>query len=317
MSLTADNRTRQTVLALFSIQFIPFQFKFQIQHEISSQSGRKPTGYSSKNVHRLPQEADINLVGQKTNCYLLFTERGTWVIDPPSARRSALDEIQAAAKGAIVGILLTHTHGDHTGGVAALVERTSVTVYAHPRAQAYLPSQLPFAPLNEGDEVDGWQVFAMPGHRFDSLCFLSPPSPPLAPSPSRPLAIVGDLVAGGGTVVLDPSDGDLLDYLNSLHRLRDELRPALLAPGHGPLIDEPEKLLTYYINHRLNREQLVLQALDNKNQPHPINTLLPHVYPQLEPKYYPLAARSLLSHLIKLQKEGRAKKTGRGWLLSP
>lgn len=271
--------------------------------------GANPLATLPNNVHGLPQDADINLVGQKTNCYLLFTERGTWVVDPPSARREALDEIQAAAKGAIVGILLTHTHGDHTGGVAALVERTGVTVYAHPKALPYLAEGLPFSPLNEGDTVEGWQVFAMPGHRFDSLCFLSP----LLPSPT--LAIVGDLVAGGGTVVLDPSDGDLLDYLNSLHRLRDELRPALLAPGHGPLIDEPERLLTYYINHRLAREQLVLQALSNN--PHSLNTLLPHVYPQLDAKYYPLAARSLLSHLIKLQKEGHAKEMEGGWLLSP
>jgi glyoxylase-like metal-dependent hydrolase (beta-lactamase superfamily II) len=271
--------------------------------------GANPLATLPNNVHRLPQEADINLVGQKTNCYLLFIGGGTWVVDPPSARREALDEIEAAAKGGIVGILLTHTHGDHTGGVAALVERTGVTVYAHPKALPYLADGLPFSPLNEGDTVEGWPVFAMPGHRFDSLCFLSP----LLPSPT--LAIVGDLVAGGGTVVLDPSDGDLLDYLNSLHRLRDQLRPALLAPGHGPLIDEPERLLTYYINHRLAREELVLQALGNN--PHSLNTLLPHVYSQLEPKYYPLAARSLLSHLIKLQKEGDAKEMEGGWLLSP
>ena len=265
--------------------------------------GANPAAQLPNDVYMLPQEARVNLMGQKTNCYLLFTERGTLVVDPPSDRAEQLDEIMKAARGPIVGILLTHTHPDHTGGVAALVARTGVAVYAHPKAQAYLASDLTFNAINEGD-IFGWQVLAMPGHRFDSLCFYSP---------SSGCAIVGDLVAGAGTVVLSPSDGDLLDYLHSLRRLRDEVRPTLLAPGHGPLIDQPETLITHYIKHRFAREQLVLSAL--KNRATTLSALLPRAYPKLNPTLYPLAEHSLLSHLIKLQKEGRAKEVDGSWLL--
>lgn len=265
--------------------------------------GANPAARLPDNVAMLPQEATINLLGQKTNCYLLFTERGTWVVDPPSDEEEALGKIEAGARGGIAGILLTHTHPDHIGGVAALVARAKVSVYAHPLAQPWLAAGLPFEALNEGDTLDGWQVYALPGHRFDSLCFLSP---------TGDCAIVGDVVAGAGTVVLDPADGDLFDYLRSLHRLRDELRPALLAPGHGPLIDQPETLLTHFIQHRLARETLVLEALTT--HPAPLPVLLPRAYADTPPALYPLAERSLLTHLLKLEREGRAAQTETsGW----
>ncbi|MGB0385629.1 MAG: MBL fold metallo-hydrolase [Ardenticatenaceae bacterium] len=264
--------------------------------------GANPMARLPDDVCMLPQDAVVNLVGQKTNCYLLFTERGTWVVDPPSDRAEQLNEIMSAVRGPIVGLLLTHTHQDHTGGVAALVAQSGVSVYAHPKAQPFVPTHLPFMPLNEGDQLDGWQVFEVPGHRFDSLCFFSP---------SSGCAIVGDLVAGAGTVVLSPPEADLLDYLHSLRRLRDEIPATLLAPGHGPLIDQPKTLITHYINHRLGREQLVLRALSQT--PTPLSALVPRAYPKLNPALYPLAERSLLCHLIKLQREGRADQGAAGW----
>lgn len=267
--------------------------------------GANPNATLPDDLYLLPQDAPINLMGQKTNCYLIFTQQGTWVVDPPSPYAPQLDEIIHHARGPIVGILLTHTHGDHIGGVSALVARTGVTVYGHPEARPYLATNLTFHTLYDGDQIANYQVFAIPGHRFDSLCFYSPASA---------CAIIGDLVAGAGTVVLNPPEGDLLDYLHSLERVRDEIRPTLLAPGHGPLIDQPNLLITYYINHRLGREKLVLNALTKT--PTRLSALVPRAYPKLTPHLYPLAERSLLAHLIKLQKEGRADKDKKGWWLT-
>lgn len=253
-------------------------------------------------ITRLPQEAAINLLGQKTNCYLLHGKGGCWVVDPPSPNEVEINEILTGARGNVITILLTHTHPDHTGGVSELAKRTGAPVRAHPLAQAHLEPNLSFQPLNEGDVMENWQVYEMPGHRFDSLCFVDRVSG---------CAIAGDLVAGAGSVIIDTSDGDLADYLASLTRLRDEIRPSLLAPGHGPLIDDPQRLLTHFINHRLMREQLVVQALGSS--PLSLRALLPTVYADTPEALYPLAERSLLTHLIKLEKEGRARQMADGW----
>jgi glyoxylase-like metal-dependent hydrolase (beta-lactamase superfamily II) len=258
-------------------------------------------------VRLLPQDAEVNLFGQKTNCYLLFTASSTLVVDPPSTQESDLAAIQEAAQGPITHILVTHTHPDHIAGVKPLSQRTRATVYGHPEAQQWLElgEEPRFQTIDEGDTVEGWRVFATPGHRADSLTFYSP---------QTGVAIVGDLVAGFGTVVISPPDGDLWDYLRSLERLRDEIRPVLLAPGHGPLVDQPETLLNHYISHRLAREQLVLAALEETATP--LRALLPRAYAGTDPTLYPLAERSLLAHLLKLQREGRAQEIEGRWARS-
>ncbi|MDQ4074705.1 MAG: MBL fold metallo-hydrolase [Chloroflexota bacterium] len=267
--------------------------------------GANPDASLPSSVRVLPIVADAPLLpGMATNCYLISTGTGTLVVDPPSGREEALDSIQAAAQEGIEGVLITHTHRDHVGGLGGLVERKQVPVYAHPKARQHLPEGIEFREVREGKDIAGWQVFYTPGHRADSVTFYSRGSG---------CAIVGDLVAGFGTVVISPPDGDLGDYLDSLRRLRDEIRPTLLAPGHGPLIDEPEILLSYYINHRLTRERLVIDALSET--PRSLQTLLPNVYADTDPSLYPLAKHSLLAHLLKLQREGRARETEEGWIL--
>ncbi len=253
----------------------------------------------------LPIVADAPLLpGMATNCFVIQAGRGALVVDPPSERAEAVEAIVKAAGGPITGILVTHTHPDHIGGVAALVARTGAAVYAHPAARAHLPSGIEQRAVTEGDEVAGWRVLHTPGHRPDSISFLGPEG----------VALVGDVVAGSGTVVINPPEGDLLEYLASLRRLRDEVRPALLAPGHGPLIDDPQTLLSFFIEHRLQRERQVVAALSDA--PQTLADLVPRAYADTPPALYGLAERSLLAHLLKLQREGRAAEGPQGWRLS-
>lgn len=253
----------------------------------------------------LPQEADITLVGQKTNCYLVHGHEGIWMVDPPSAKAAQVEEILKMAAGRIAGIWLTHAHPDHTGGVAAIVAETGVPVYAHPRAWETVNGTVQKIEVQEGDGLDGWNVHYLPGHRFDHLAFIH--------QQSR-VAIVGDLVAGAGGVIIDPTDGDLFDYFASLHRLRDEIKPTLLLPGHGPLSADAQTLITYFIQHRLKREQMVVDALTSS--PQSLDALLPVAYADTPSSLYPLAERALLTQLRKLEREGRAIQSGEGWRLA-
>jgi glyoxylase-like metal-dependent hydrolase (beta-lactamase superfamily II) len=252
----------------------------------------------------LPQEADITLVGQKTNCYLVHGSEGIWVVDPPSAKELPIAEIVEAGQEQIVGIWLTHAHPDHTGGVATLATSLGVSVYAHPRAWEAVIGDIRKIEVQEGDVIDGWEVYYLPGHRFDHLAFIH--------QESR-VALVGDLVAGSGSVIIDPGDGDLFDYFASLHRLRDELNPSILLPGHGPLSADPATLITFFIQHRLKREQMVLDALTH--DPQPISALLPLAYNDTPSSLFPMAERALLTQLRKLEREGRAVQLGEGWQL--
>jgi ribonuclease/clavin/mitogillin len=250
----------------------------------------------------LPQEADITLVGQKTNCYIIYGTEGKWVVDPPSAKEAQLAEILAVVGENLAGIWLTHAHPDHTGGIAPLVARTGVPVYAHPRAWESVMGDVAKIDVDEGHVVDGWQVHHLPGHRFDHLAFIH--------QASR-VGIVGDVVAGAGSVIIDPGDGDLFDYFTSLHRLRDDLQPTMLLPGHGPISAEPQILLSHFIAHRLKRERMIVEALTET--PQPIAALLPLAYADTPTSMYPLAERALLTHLRKLEREGRAVHEAGGW----
>jgi glyoxylase-like metal-dependent hydrolase (beta-lactamase superfamily II) len=74
------------------------------------------------------------------------------------------------------------------------------------------------------------------------------------------LLFAGDLVAGQGTILIIPPDGDMAAYLDSLRKMI-ALAPAAILPGHGPVITEAQALLQQYLDHRLQREQQVLDLL--------------------------------------------------------
>jgi glyoxylase-like metal-dependent hydrolase (beta-lactamase superfamily II) len=128
------------------------------------------------------------------------------------------------------------------------------------------------------------------------------------------MLFTGDHIMSGSTVVIDPPDGDMKHYLESLQRLKD-LDLASLAPGHGPVIDEPMEVVDWLINHRLKREARVIAAM----QAHPDQTLwdlTPYVYEDVDKKLHRLASRSLLAHLLKLEVEGRAICQSEKWNLA-
>ena len=112
----------------------------------------------------------------------------------------------------------------------------------------------------------------------------------------------GDLVMGQGSVFIMPGEGSLSAYLDSLRRLR-ALDPEVLCPGHGPYIWDPAAKLDEYIAHRLERERLLLEALDAGARDD--DDLLDRACADVGPELRPVAALSLHAHLDKLLEEGR------------
>ena len=253
-----------------------------------------------------------------TNSVIVGTHRFL-VIDPGTPWPQPQEELETAitrrieAGQQLAGVALTHHHRDHCGGVEALTrfarERAlePLAVLAHGDTLVEVPRWLGTATrsLEDGEEIVLGEikldVVHTPGHTRGHLCFLAE---------DRSVGFVGDMVASEGTIVIDPSEGDMADYLDSLSLLRDR-NLEILVPAHGEPVSDPRALLGHYIEHRLQRERLVVGALGPQLQS--LEQLLPGAYPDVATTLYPLASRSLLAHLLKLKAEGRARCQEEQW----
>ena len=142
-----------------------------------------------------------------------------------------------------------------------------------------------------------------PGHTSNHLCYFLE---------EERLLFTGDHVMQGSTVVITPPDGSMVDYLAALEKLLS-IDIACFAPGHGHVIEAPHEEVRRLIKHRLGREQKVLAAL-HKIGRGDLDTLVPHAYDDVAEKLYPVARRSLLAHLLKLEHEGRARREAEIWV---
>lgn len=250
------------------------------------------------------------MTGPGTNSYLVGRERiaviDTGVDDPAHIQRLA-----QAGNGRIRWILVTHTHPDHSRGALELKALTGAPVYAHPtplrgirddgfRADAY---------VDEGDVIEAedfrLRVLHTPGHAANHLCFLLEP---------EGLLFAGDQVMEGVTVVINPPDGDMNAYLDSLERLQGEpIR--CIAPGHGAVIEQPRAELERIVRHRLHREQQILDLLATKGTSS-IDELVKQIYADIAQSLHAMAARSVLAHLLKLRTESRVANSDNGsWFI--
>jgi endoribonuclease LACTB2 len=236
-----------------------------------------------------------------TNVYLVGPEDGpVAVVDPGSPypeQQAILDRILAALPPAAV--LLTHHHGDHIGGAMALAERWSVPIVAHAATARRLAGRVAVTQtIEDGATVYGATAIGTPGHAEGHLCYAVGDA-----------TIAGDMVAGIGTILIDPSEGDMAVYLASLERLLAR-PPMVLLPAHGPPITDGHGKLREYLAHRRLREAKVVAAL--RDEPRSLAELVAEAYSDTPRVLWGLAERSLLAHLIKLGQEHRAVDGGDG-----
>ena len=250
------------------------------------------------------------MTGPGTNTYILG-DKEIAIIDPGPAIVAHIDLICELAPGPIKWIMVTHTHPDHSPAVAALAERTGAEKLGRPAPDGQHQDKT-FAPdriLEDGDIFETAEikldVIHTPGHASNHLCYFDKESGWL---------ITGDHIINGSTVVIDPPDGNMSDYLNSLERLIDMVLK-VIAPGHGDPIDSPYEAIDWIIKHRLEREAKIVTAL--KSHPGLICAeLVPNAYDDVHERLHGWAERSLLAHLLKLESDGRAQQESEYWSVS-
>lgn len=218
------------------------------------------------------------------------------VIDPGPADDTHLREVARVAGGRVSAVLVTHDHEDHASGAAAFADLASAPLHAVRVAGA--------EPVDDGRTFAAGgglvRAIATPGHSADHVALFEPGTRSL---------FTGDAVLGRGTSFIDPPDGDLSAYLDSLERML-ALDPRTIRPGHGPVRTDAPAVIRGYLEHRAERERQIVAALDAGDRT--VDAVVARVYADQPPEVLPLAARSVTAHLLKLEAEDRVERTGHG-----
>lgn len=222
-----------------------------------------------------------------TNTWVVCDGAGAWVVDPGPEEPAHLDAVAARVAATRVpwrGVLLTHDHADHGGGVAALLERTGPAPVHAARGAVDVR-------LVDGDRVGPLTAIATPGHAPDHLAFVAGGE-----------LFSGDAILGRGSVFVWPSPGALRGYLAALERLQ-RLGLTRIHPGHGPPVSDAQAKLAEYLAHRRAREERLVAAL--RDGARTTDALLEAAWSEVPAVLRPAAAVTLAAHLDKLEEEDR------------
>ena len=153
----------------------------------------------------------------------------------------------------------------------------------------------------EGEGSIRLRALFTPGHARGHLCFYDE---------AKGVLISGDNVVGFGSVLIDPQDGNMIDYLDSLRRMRALPNLTVLLPGHGPAVARPYEKIDQYAAHRLEREAKILEAL--RDGASTTKEIVTQVYTDVSPKALAMAERSVLAHLEKLIDDRLVRRAAEG-----
>jgi glyoxylase-like metal-dependent hydrolase (beta-lactamase superfamily II)/8-oxo-dGTP pyrophosphatase MutT (NUDIX family) len=256
-----------------------------------------------------------------TNCYVVGS-RDFVVFDPGSPYEDEQDALFEFVKELIDGgrrlreIVLTHHHPDHVGGVERLREQLGggVRVAAHRLTAEVLEGQVRVERfIEDGDTIElegdpsiSLRAMHTPGHTRGHLSFYDERAGAL---------LTGDNIVGVGSVLIDPEEGSVRDYLATLERYRRLPRLVALFGGHGPAVGNSRAKIDEYVAHRLMREREVLAAV-RAGAASP-EEIVERAYADVHPRMRSLAARAVTAHLIKLEEDGMVARREGGGFVSP
>ncbi len=242
-----------------------------------------------------------------TNAYLLGTGPAV-LVDPGSPWPEEQETLHAALDAAatrlgrgISAVWLTHHHPDHVGGATAAAARFGVPIAAHPETAARLAGRGIHVDLTLADGERHQlgpgltvHVVHLPGHARGHLGFLVEEDGAF---------LCGDLLSALSTIVIDPPDGSMAAYLDSLERARD-LAPRFLFPAHGPVLRDGGRVLAELIQHRRDREARVLAAWRQGSREPEAIVSLAYEADEIPAPLRPIAARQVVAHLEHLREQG-------------
>ncbi|AMO25532.1 hypothetical protein GCM10027034_15560 [Ramlibacter solisilvae] len=263
-----------------------------------------------KNLMRLTAPNPGPMTGPGTNSYLVGDPTSGYIaIDPGPSDPEHIERLWRAAHGDIRLIVCTHSHPDHSPGARPLQARCATRppilgLASRPTARAASE----FAPdreLADGETitVEGaggrhtLRAIHTPGHAANHLCLVLE---------EDGLLFSGDHVLNGSTTVVDPPDGDMSAYLESLDKLTQACAQhgiEFILPAHGYVLGFAPQAIAQLKAHRLKREARVIAAM----QARPDGSMEDWValaYDDVPQRMWPLAQRSLLAHVQRIEALG-------------
>lgn len=255
-------------------------------------------------VKRITAGNSSVFTGPGTNTYVVGNREDLTVVDPGPALLEHIQTIVSSFSN-LSRIVVTHTHPDHSPGVSLLQDKVNIPAYGlitettENQDASFKPAKM----LTHGEVIKAkdhtLEIIHTPGHASNHLCYLLR---------EEKLLFTGDHIMNGSTVVISPPDGNMQDYLDSLKKLKDYDLDNI-APGHGELLSNPHSVADWIIQHRLEREEKVIEAIKKAKRGNP-DSLVEAVYDDVDSSLFPIAKWSLEAHLIKLENDNRVYKEG-------
>ena len=283
----------------------------QIQHHLDWQTDQAVA--LLKNVQRLTAPNPGVMTGPGTNSYLVGDpDTGYIAIDPGPADNEHLQRLWRAAGGQIKAIVCTHSHPDHSPGAAplqalcthkppilGLASKPTARANSHfsPERELADGEKLVLQGIGVGGEITHTlRVVHTPGHAANHICLVLE---------EDGLLFSGDHVLNGSTTVIDPPDGHMGDYLDSLDKLAAACETGgidFILPAHGHVLGFAHQAITHLKAHRLKREAKIATAMQALPQGS-LQEWVEKAYDDVPSRLWPVAARSLQAHVDHIREQ--------------
>lgn len=259
---------------------------------------------ASQGVQRIPVPSPTLLPAVSTNVYLLVAGGEALLVDAGDGGSEGVELVvsawERAGRPRVNALVLTHDHPDHAGAAAELLDRLDCPLAAHAHGAPRLQKRYGLTPdivLHGGESLSVGRrrltIMHSPGHASDHISLYEE---------ETGLLFAGDNIVGKGSTWIGPPDGDMEAYLHSLEELHN-VRIHIIAPGHGPLLDEAPKRIQALIERRLAREEEMLALI--RERPRNVEQLFAALYEDaVPPSVADMARRTVLGHLAKLENDG-------------